>query len=406
MRFVKVNKSNKIKKNIALLFLVLMCTQYIPLEGYGVSIIKLTALCLAPIIWLISLKTFSRAFVLGVIYILAILFSANYNVDSFRLSTLVYKMSFIIMFIMYYDLIYHNRALTLQEFIKFLKVLILAFFICLVLQQIAILLGFSTLQIINLTYFLDRGIGSNSLTLEPSHAARILTVLMLVMLRMYEVKWGSIFRLSRFYKENKWIILAFLWCILSIGSATAFVGLLILSFYFIKKKYLLGLSLLLVVFYLTIPYINYGPFTRAKSSIEATLTLDQEKIIEADVSGAVRIVPFINTITLLETNKMETWLGKGVDANKSEDYLSLEQTIGGISDYGLICFILSLIFVFACCIRKFWSLETLIFLVLMGLTIGNIAYVWGILMLLATSKHFTNNKRFYHQSLNSNAKMI
>ena len=390
------------KKNIAIVFLVLMCTQFIPIEGYGVSSLKFAAMGLAPIIWLNSFKTISKAFVWGIIYLVVVLFSAIYNIDSFRLSTIGYKITFILMFIMYYDLIYSNRALTLQEFIKFLRALILAYFICLVVQQLAIILGLRTLPIINLMGYLNRGIGSNSLALEPSHAARILTVLMLVLLRMYEVKWGSSnFRLSEFYKENKWIILSFLWCMLTMGSGTAILGLSILSFYFIKKKYLFVTFLALLVFYFTIPFINYEPFNRVKNTFEASLTLDQEQIIEADSSGAVRIVPFLNTFIVLEINKMETWLGKGIDTNVSAKHLSDEQTIGGISDYGLICFILSLIFVFVCCIKKIWSLESLIFMILMGFTIGNIAYVWGILMLFATSKYFTINKRFHQQRLNS-----
>ena len=390
-----------VKKRIAIVFLILICIQYIPIEGYGVSNIKFAALCMSPFIWIKNFKTISKALVWGGIYLIAILFSVLYNMDSFRLSTIGYKIALITMFIMFYDLIYFNRALKLDDFIKFLKTLILAYSVCLVFQQLAIIVGIRSFPIINLMYYLNRGIGANSLALEPSHAARILTVLMLVLLRMHEVKWGRAnLTFFRLYKGNKWVILGFLWCMLTMGSGTAFIGLAILSLYFIKKKYLFGTSVVLIVVYFIIPFINYEPLNRAKNTFKASLTLNQKEVIEVDNSGAGRIVPFLNTINLLEINKTETWLGKGIDTNVSAEHLSDEQTIGGITDYGLICFILSLIFVFVCCVKKIWSLESLIFMIMLGLTIGNIAYTWGILMLFATSKYFTTNKRFYQQSIN------
>lgn len=388
------------KKYIAVVFLVLMCIQYIPIEGHGVSNVKFAAMFVSPFIWLNSFKTFSKAFIWGGIYLLIILFSVIYNSDSFRLSTIGYKMAFVLTFIMYYDLIYFNRALSLLDFIKFLRALILAYFICLVLQQLAIIVGLRTLPIINFIYYINRGIGSNSLALEPSHAARILTVLMLGLLRMHEVKWGSSkLTLSRLYKENKWIVLGFLWSMVTLGSATAFVGLVILSLYFIKKQYAIIISLVFFVFYLSIPFINYEPFNRAKVALEVSLTLDQEAIKEADGSAATRIIPLINTFTELDIAEKETWFGKGIDVNVLEGAWSKEITIGGISDYGLISYIISLIFVFVCCIKKIGSLETLIFIFLMGAGISNIAYDWGILMLFATSKYFMTNKRFHQQRI-------
>lgn len=386
------------KKYIAIVFLVLMCVQFMPIEGHGVSNVKFAAMCLSPFIWLNSFKTFSKAFVWGGIYLLATLFSIIYNSDSFRLSTVGYKMALVMLFLMYYDLIYYNKALTLQDFIKFLRALILAFVVCLLLQQIAIIVGLRFLPIINLISFLDRGIGSNSLSLEPSHAARILTVLMLVLIRMYEIMWtNSTLMLSSLYKENKWVIIGFLWAMLSMGSGTAFVGLAILSLYFMKQEYIIVVSAVFLIFYLSIPLINFMPLNRAKAAIEVSFTLDQKKIIEEDGSAAARIVPLLNTFTNLDLKKAETWIGKGVDANVSAKYLSKDQTIGGISDYGLICFILSLIFLFVCCIKKPLSIETLIFTFMFGLTIGNFAYTWGALMLLATSKYFTTNKRLHYQ---------
>mgnify|MGYP001202661806 CR=1 FL=1 len=388
------------KKDTAIVFLVLMCVQLIPIEGYGVSNVKFAAMCVSPFIWINSFKTLSKAFIWGGIYLLAVLFSVIYNSDSFRLSTVGYKTAFVIMFIMYYDLIYSNRALTLNYYIKVLRTLILAYTICLVAQQLAIIVGVHSLPIINLMYYLNRGIGSNSLALEPSHAARILTVLMLVLMRMYKAKFGSSkLKLSELYKENKWVILGFLWSMLTMGSGTAFVGLAFLSLYFIKKQTALIISLVFLVFYFSIPYIDFKPFNRAKVVFEASLTLDKETVMDADDSAASRILPMINTIIELDFTEKETWFGKGIDANIIETTNSKDQIIGDISDYGLICYIISLIFVFVCCVNRIWSLETLIIIFLLGAGIGNIAYNWGILMLFTTSKYFSSIIRINSQQI-------
>ena len=104
----------------------------------------------------------------------------------------------------------------------------------------------------------------------------------------------------------------------------------------------------------------------------------------------------------MDLTEKETWFGKGIDVNVLEDALSKEITIGGISDYGLISYIISLIFVFGCCIKKLFSIETLIFIILMGAGIGNIAFGWGGLMLFTTATYFTTTKRVHQQLININ----
>ena len=114
----------------------------------------------------------------------------------------------------------------------------------------------------------------------------------------------------------------------------------------------------------------------------------------------------MNTFSNLDIKNKDTWFGKGIDTNDSFVYLSEQQTIVGITDYGLISFIISLIFIFVCCLRKILSLETLIFIVLMGGGIANIAYVWGILMLFTTSKYFLLNKNIYTASHTNMKKVV
>lgn len=39
-------------------------------------------------------------------------------------------------------------------------------------------------------------------------------------------------------------------------------------------------------------------------------------------------------------------------------------------------------------IRRFFSIETLVFLILFGFSLGNIAYTWGAMMIFTTVRYF------------------
>jgi hypothetical protein len=404
----KLDSINKKKRNkyTVLIYLFLMCVQYIPIEGLGVSNIKVIALVLAPFILFANFRRFSKAFVWAIIYFIVIIFSLMHNIESFRLSTIIYKISFVLMFIMVYDMVYYKRALTIQEFYKFLKFLIYAYTITLIVQQFAIIIGFRSLPIINLTTFLDRGIGSNSLSLEPSHSARILTVVFLIIIRLNQVQLGSDFKLTYFFKQNKWVVLGFVWSMITMYSGTSIVGLLLVSLYFVKKKYFLFLIISSALL-LLIPIKGYKPLKRFKDTISATLTLDIENITKADHSASGRIIPLLNTVSSFNEKNKDFWFGSGVDTMKSTGFNYEDQQIGDIKDYGFISFLVFMIFVFRCCITKLWSIETFIFIFMMSLSVNNVAYSWGILMLFATSKYFLlQQKKFIKNKSNKSSEMI
>lgn len=377
-------------RSIAIFFLILMCVQYVPIEGHKVSLIKFGAMCLSPLIWMMYSPMVSKAFVWGLLYVLIVFFSALLNSDSFRISTIIYLLLFVLTFIMYYNLIYCNGAITIDQYVRILKGFILAYAGCLVLQQLVKIAGFNSFPLFNLIGGLNNSkLAANSLAMEPSHAARVMAVLFLGLLRMYEIKWGKgNVTIPSMYRDSKWVVLGFFWSMLTMGSGTAFIALGILSCYFIQKQYVFTIMPLFIIFYLAIPFIDSPPLQRAKIAIDATMTMDSEKVVEADGSAAVRIVPLINTLTKLDLTKKESWFGRGTDAGNNSGLFSEIKMVGGVSDYGLISYIVSLILVFSCCIRNIISLETLIFAFLLSAGIANVAYVWGILMIFSTVRYF------------------
>ena len=115
-------------------------------------------MCLSPFIWFLNFKTFSKAFILSLLYIFIISISVISNIENFRFSSFVYKL-FILMFLMYYDLIHINKAISLNDFIKFIRTFIAIFAITLIFQQFLLIIGITSFPLFNLSIYLDRGIG-------------------------------------------------------------------------------------------------------------------------------------------------------------------------------------------------------------------------------------------------------
>lgn len=379
----------QIKKYIATFLIILMSIQILAIEGYDVSIVKFGVMYLCPIVWLMCSPKITMAIFWITIYFLAQLLIGQYHVTSFRFSTVGYSLAFMSMFITYYTLVYYEQVFTYDYFIKLIKRLILAYTLVLIIQQVMHLVGIRSLLFNSINIYSRGWLAGNSLSCEPSHSARILAVLFLGLLRMYEIKKKKEnVTLKTVYAEAKWTILGFLWCMLTMGSGTAFIALIILGFYFIKRKFIIIVVPIIMLLYFIAPSIKYEPLQRALSAIETTMTFDTDAIIEADGSAAYRIVPIVNTLTKLDITKKESWIGHGIDTVETSGLISNMSMIGGITDYGLIVFILSVIFIYTYCIKGFFSLESIMYILLLRMSIRNIYWVWAIFMIWMTVKYF------------------
>lgn len=374
--------------NIATFTLLIMSVQFIYLEGMTVSTPKVIFMALTPFIMLFRTQYISKATVYGSLYIAVTLCFLLLKPD-FRSSTIYYSILFFLTFCLYYNLVFHEEAYTIDDFIKILKGLIYAYATCLALQQLCIIIGIRYMPIINLMGADYYGLFHlNTLAIEPSHAARMLTVFFYGLLKLSQYKNdGTPLKISELWTEYKWPIIAFLYTMICIGSGTAFVGLGILSLYFLKKEYIIAILVALTTFYIAVPHIDYEPLTRAIDVFNASLTGDTELISQIDNSASTRVNPIIGTFKNLDITDSSTWLGGGTDSFTKDD----KQIVSAITDYGLFSYIAKLIFFFCCCFTSLFSLETLIFILLFGLNIGNIAYGFAALMVFATIKYFKNN---------------
>lgn len=379
----------------ATLLLTVFSVQLVFIEGEGISPLKVTIMAICPLIFLFKVPFLSSAFWWGLIYFISCLLISLLH-GQMRFSTIGYLGLFIGMYITYYNLIY-SKSFTLDYFIKLVRIIIIAFGVCLLLQQISILIGIRNFPFINLVNQNFLAIDKlPSLTIEPSHSARILTVLMFAYIKCNEFKANTPFKLSHLFTDrNKWTTYCFLWSMLTMGSGTAFMGLGILSIYFITKRnffYIIPIFLLM----LTIgEIIGVKQMQRATNLLEATiLTGDVETMHETEGSGAIRIIPVINTFTEVDLFDQETWLGNGTQTKEyAQDFWKrTTDKIVIVEQYGLLTFIISLLLVFKCAIRRFFSIETLVFVGLLSLTIANIYYAWSIMMLFTTIKYFDIQK--------------
>lgn len=377
-------------RNIATFTLVFMSVQFLYLEGWAVSTPKVIFMMLTPLLIAIKVPYISKATFWGGIFILVTVSMTLVQFASVRMSTFYYTILFLLTFNLYYNLVYIKSVFTVDDFILIVKGIIYAYAGCLLLQQALMLIGIRYFPLVNLMganyYELFR---LNSLAIEPSHAARLLTVYFYALLKVTEYKYERILVVRELYKEYKWVIIAFLYTMVGIGSGTAFVGLAILALYFMRRQYILLIVTVCFLFYMIVPYLDYEPLNRAMAVFNATLTGDTEEVVKTDHSASSRVNIILDTFKYINFTDPDTWFGKGVDAS----WTSSKAVVSAITDYGLISYILKLIFFFGCCFTSFFSLETLMFVLLFSLNIGNIAYGFAALMVFSTIKYFKINRR-------------
>lgn len=379
-------------RKYTILILFLMLTQYIPIESRaGVSYVKVAMMIITLFVFVPYLQI-TKAFVCVLLYMTWIFLTAKIlHPWNFRASTIIYMYMFFITYVAFYNFVWVQKVFTLDYFITLVRNLIYILTVVLILQQIFITIGILYFPIINLCQILNRGIGANSLTYEPSTFARIMGVLFYAYIKCNEYKNGSkLTIISLLSMSHKWVTIAFLWSMLTMGSGTAFICLGILSLYFMKGFQFLYSIPIIISIYFTLNFFEVKQFNRAVSAAQATMTGDTQEIRDIDGSASARIAPLLNTLNMNFT-EAKSWFGEGCDTGLRNRHTD-NRYIGEINDYGLIAYFLGLILVFSCAIKPS-SLATLMFFMGIGGGTGNIPYAWGLLMILTCVRYFSETYR-------------
>lgn len=374
------------------IFLILYCTYCIPIDGRAtLGPIKFSLIVCSLIALLLHSFKMSKAFIVGTIYLLIQYIVASFHPESFRWSTLLFSAMLVYSYVAFYNFIFIEKAFTINHFINICKWIITAYFIVCIIQQVLIVVGINYIPIINL-YPLDRGLGCNSLCREPSTFGRFMLVFYYAYVKCCEYKRDEgTFTLSELFSgEHKWVTIRFLWMMLTMGSGTAFVCLILFALYFVRNDNWYYVIPILIVCYTLIQNSGIEALDRATNTIEATTSLDKKAVQEIDGSAAARISPMINSLNA-DFSKKETWLGYGIDYGTRNQTFT-KQTATIFDDYGLICYIISLVFTFTCGYR-FFSLATLfMFAGVGGGMSGNIQYAWALAMVMTCVRYFYENR--------------
>lgn len=393
MRLLDIDKVDKFSVyNIALFTVVFMNIQFLPIEGYPMSMPKIVFMAISPLILLLKAPGVSKATMWGIFFWTVTVGMSVFQHGAPRMSTFYYTAMFLFVFNLYYNLIYLKHAFSLDEFINIMKFMIFAYFVCLVLQELSFLVGLRTNYLVNMMGFSYYGLFRlPSLGIEPSSSARTLAVCFYAFLKCTEYKLGTPPSIKWLWKEEKWTVLAFLYTMVFMGSGTAMVCLAILSLYFMRKEYALFVIIMSVALYNVIPLINYEPLNRAIDVMNASMTGDSEEVTQVDHSASTRVNIILDTFKYLDITDPQIWYGKGVDSWSSEKHAM----VSGIVDYGLISYFIKLGMFLSCCFTGFISIEMVMYILIFGMNIGNVAYGWGCLMIFSSIRYFKDNQEYY-----------
>ena len=329
--------------------------------------------------------------------------------ESMRWTTVLYSIMFCLTFLAYSELL-RKGVFTPINYLKLLKYLILAYFIVLLIQQFCVLLGLPIFNISN--YDGGKPWKLNSLSAEPSHSARIVALLMYSYVVIKELLLNRTYNLKKDLKHDKWVWFAFIWTMITMGSGTAFLFLPLVLLKFLKAKNILPLALISVAVFALMTILGVDAFERTFKVINATITFDIETILRADHSAAIRIVPFLVLIPMLNITTVNGLLGHGIDyvGTFLSDYIyGIEKGASGGGllqmwmEYGFIVFIIYLIFTLKSTFNKNDFISLIFWFLLVFLYNINSQIIWLCIVLLFTNKQFAKviNKTIQYNNLDT-----
>ena len=275
-------------KVLATTMLVLFNIMFVPIEQGPFSPVKIAFMGICPLIFIAKKPIITKALILCVLY-WVICYLLSLLKGEMRFSTLGFLGMYLIMYITYFSFIVKG-TFTLDYFTKVLKYLILAYGITLIGQQICVLVGLRNMPLFNLRNQFYLSITKlPTLTLEPSHSARILTFVMLGYLRCIEIKSGKKLTVKEWFnQEHRIVTLLFLWSMLMMGSGTAFIGVGILGLYFITKKTAIYIIPALIGLFIIGQSLELKQMDRVVTLATSATTGDAKEMQQADGSGATR----------------------------------------------------------------------------------------------------------------------
>jgi len=367
--------------------LLLDNTYYIPL---------LLVLFIAP--FLVLIKGFLKNDIPFLVLILTIMLTRVTNPENFRFATVAYSLMFILTFI-YYTRLLKETQTKISTFQLFISRVVVAYAIVLLIQEISTALHIPVLNVV------PNCVGTfklNSLSYEPSHTGPILTILYYGYLKLEELKERKKLNLKDLYNANPKLFFSYFYVMLASLSVTCIFAMSIFLLYFVSKKHIIGMSVLIAVGAVVFFSLETEVGNRILELGPALKTLDAQALFLVDSSSAARIGPYLVYIQDFKWNSFNTWFGYGCDygglylirylANNEsiQENIGVGGVINFMYDYGLIAFIALLYCIHSYC--KFRSFNFFLYITLFSICPINVYMLWLYFIVIATLNFFYRHK--------------
>ncbi len=327
--------------------------------------------------------------------VVAIFFSGVLHLNTFRVSTLMYSVLFIVTFV-YYKRVLYSGVIEINSIKRILKFLLIAHCLTIIIQQLSILLElpyvFNQIHI-----WPESRFKLNGLSAEPSHTARILVILMYSYVKLTEYGSGQKYNLLQGIKDEIIIWISFLFPMLTMGSGGAFFFLPFFFIQFFSKKTILKSIILSIIAFVIILNSNFVPVVRAINFAKAVVSMNPENMLIADHSASMRLVPFFIYLDNFHFLSLNSWLGWGIDYNvllfpKYIPGVIEDTNIGGVLpnfllNFGLLSGFFLFVFLFKYCFRRVLSLEFLLWMLMISSVPFNAQIFWFSIILFSTIEY-------------------
>jgi hypothetical protein len=360
----------------------------------GRNLILINMMYLSPLAVIIYNGLYKGEIFLIVFMISILAFPWALHPETLRWSTILYTYMFSLTFLAYRRILNFSNF-SIRQYHILIKYLIYAYFIVLLIQQFCVLTGLPVFNLSNYNPLYPWKL--NSLSAEPSHSGRIVGLLMYCYIVIKEIQLKRKYSFQIDLITDRWVWIAFLWTMVTMGSGTAFLFISIVLLKFMRWQNVLGIAIIVVVIVFLLNIFDLTAFERTYKTFLATLTLNPERIMEADYSASFRIVPILVLIKKVGFTSINDWFGHGIDFVSTflYKYLRLPDdsiTGGGLfqlwMEYGLISFFSFVVFSIIHTYQKNDYLS-IIFWFLLVFTYGvNVQMVWLCIILLFTNKYF------------------
>ena len=145
---------------------------------------------------------------------------------------------------------------------------------------------------------------------EPEHSGRMMAILMYSYLTIKENVTRKVLILKEEWRDDKGVWIAFLWSMITMMSAGAYLFLLIVLFKFFNRKTLFSLLILLSIIIVIVRIFEIDSFMRTYRLAVATFSFDMREMVRADHSGALRIIPAMVCFDQINLASFDGWFGK------------------------------------------------------------------------------------------------